>query len=440
MRFFFRSYGLLIVIVALIILRFVILPFSPPGFYVDEAATGAHVVAMLTHSTDAHGVVWPLFSASLGGGYTTPIYLYPLTAWAALFGDGELSLRAFSQFVTIAAVIILGVALRWWVGKKYAAVAVIVGLILPWSWLQGSLAWDPAMVPLFVSLSFLTFSWLIFSDSRKLRIAGYTLLPLSLLALAYVYPPCRVSAPLLFIVAYGFLLWQKRISWRNCLITCIGAAIIAIPLALFMFQPDALERSRQLSVFYQHSIIEGIGQFFINLTLLVNPLFLFVTGDPNIRHSTGVQGMLGVAALFPILALIVFAFLHRHAITKKALFGRKRQLLLLVALVGWLASLVGSALTNESQPHSLRATAAWPFIVILITLGWTVLAQFKRRKALQLALGLAVIGTIAYAADLAVYYPTRAASGFDVSTRDAIYVHQPALNYPDLALQYYRTK
>lgn len=440
MRLFFRSYGLLIIIVALIVLRFVILPFSPPGFYVDEAATGAHVVAMFTHGTDAHGIAWPLFSASLGGGYTTPVYLYPLTAWAVLFGDSELSLRTFSQFVTIAAVIILGVALRWWVGKKYAAVAVIIGLVLPWGWLQGSLAWDPAMVPLFVTLGFLAFSWLLLSDVRKLHIAAYILLPLSFLALAYVYPPCRVSAPLLFIAAYGFLLWQKRISRRNCLVTCVGAAAIAIPLALFMFQPDALERSRQLSVFYQHSLIEGIGQFFVNLFLLMNPFFLFVTGDPNIRHSTGMQGMLGVAALLPIVALIVFAFLHRHAITKKALFGRKRQLLALVALVGWLASLVGSALTNESQPHSLRATAAWPFIVILITLGWTVIARQKRKWVLQLALSLLVVGTLTYVADLTFYYPSRAAGGFDVSTRDAIYAHQPTPRYPGLALQYYQTK
>jgi len=440
MRHFFRSYGLLIFITALIVLRFIILPLSPPGFYVDEAATGAHVVAMLAHGTDAHGNAWPLFSASLGGGYTTPVYLYPLTAWAALFGDGELSLRAFSQFVTITAVVILGVALRWWVDKKYAAVTVIVGLMLPWSWLQGSLAWDPAMVPLFVALSFLGFSWLFFDTSRKLRIIGHALLPLSLLSLAYVYPPCRVSAPLLFIAAYGFLLWQKRISWRNCLITCAGAAIIALPLALFMFQPDALERSQQLSVFYQHSITEGIGQFIINLSLLVNPLFLFVTGDPNIRHSTGIQGMLGIGALLPLAVLVVFAFLRRHTITKKALFERKRQLLALIALVGWLVSLIGSALTNESQPHSLRATAAWPFIVILITLGWTVLAQQRRKWVLQLALGLAAISTLAYAADLAIYYPSRAADSFDVPARDAIYSHQPTPNYPDLALHYYRTK
>ncbi len=434
-----RAYWLPIVIVLLILLRFVLLLITPPGFYVDEAATGAHVVAMLKHGTDAHGTAWPLFSASLGGGYTTPVYLYPLTAWAAIFGTSEVSLRAFSQFVTIAAILILGVTTRLWLGKKQALIALVAGLILPWNWLQGSLAWDPVLVPLCVAAAFLGFSLLFLESSKKARMAGYVLLPFSLLALAYVYPPCRVTAPLLFAVAYIFLLWQKRISLRNVSITCAVSALIAIPLAIFMFQPEALERSQQLSVFYHHGIVSGLVQLVINIGLLINPFLLFITGDPNIRHSTGLQGILGIAALLPLCALAIYAWRRRASVTMSTLHLHKRQLLVVIALIGWLSALIGSALTNESQPHSLRATAAWPFIIILVTLGWEVLRNTQKTWLLRTAIGVAIVATMFYVADLAFFYPARAASGFDVTVRQAIYSKQQ-VSYPDLALQYYRNK
>src|SRR5680860_979184 len=79
------STGLVIVIFMLVLMRVFILPLSPPGFYIDEAASGAHVVAMVTNYTNAHGQAWPLFSQSLGGGFTTPIYLYPLSIWAVSY-------------------------------------------------------------------------------------------------------------------------------------------------------------------------------------------------------------------------------------------------------------------------------------------------------------------------------------------------------------------
>jgi hypothetical protein len=294
---------LLALVIALIVIHVIILPFSPPGFYIDEAATGAHVVAMIQHGTDAHGQAWPFFSSSLGGGYTTPVYLYPLTVWAMIFGASETALRYFSELVTITSVIVLALGVRYWFKKRGALITAIVGLALPWGWLQGSLAWDPVMVPLFISLSFFAFSCLLFSTSRPTKLLATFILPISLIALAYAYPPARVTAPLLYVTYYAILVYKKAISLRTIILTIIGSCAISLPLMLFILTPEALSRASSLSVFSHTSLFGAIIQFVANLFILINPIFLFFVGDFNMRHSTVVQGMLGLASLPAALAL-----------------------------------------------------------------------------------------------------------------------------------------
>ena len=425
-------------VIILIGLHIVLLPFSPPGFFVDEAATGAHVVSMIAHGTNAHGESWPLFSASLGGGYTTPIYLYPLSAWAAIFGTSELALRSFSVTMTLLSILLIGYTVRLWLGVRAGATATIVGLILPWAWVQGSLAWDPALVPLLTALTAWAFSILYLTESpSRWRVVGHIVLPFSLVGLAYLYPPMRVSAPLLFIGAYGLLWYRRFISLRTVIIACVVAAVISLPLAQFILQPDALERSRELSVFHDTSIIGGIWQTFCNFGAMLNPVFLFVTGDPNLRHATGIQGMLGVAALLPFIVLIArFANQWR---TKRSI-PQTHRTLLTVATFGVITCLLGSALTNEGQPHSLRATAAWVFFVILITLGWHYIATYKRRSLFYGSLVIAVIATLFYIGDFYIGYPHRSANSFDVPERTIITSGHTITDYPSMAQQYYRER
>lgn len=409
--------------------------FSPPGFFVDEAATGAHVRAMLQHGANAHGETWPLFSASLGGGYTTPIYLYPLVAWSFIFGTSEVALRLFSQIATLAAIGILAWSIRYWVSKKAAFIAAVVALALPWGWLQGSLAWDPALVPLFVAASFFCFTLLLFATRRWVRIVSTIGLPVFLVGLAYLYPPCRITAPLLYLLFYGVLLYKKSLSWWVVIACSLGAAVIAIPLALFMIEPASLERSQALSVFAGVPIPVGIAQALSNMWLLVNPVFLFLTGDANLRHATGIQGMLGFGAIIPLLTTLFIAVKH-WAEQKKP---TRLSLLALIAGGGFLAALIGSALTNEGQPHSLRASAAWPFLVIFISLGWLVLVRHATQKVIITAMTLFIVGTSFYALDLAVFYPARAASSFDTAVRAQI-KRGELPDYPSLALDYYKSR
>lgn len=432
--------SLIVIIIIVVILRIALVLFSPPGFFLDEAATGAHVVAMLHQGTNAHGIPWPLFSESLGGGYTTPIYLYPLVGWAAIFGTSELALRYFSVIFTLLAIGLMAAAMNKWFGRREALITAAAMLALPWGWLQGSLAWDPALVPFFVGLAFLSFTLLYHSSKSFDRTLAYGLFPLSLIGLAYLYPPLRVTAPLLFIAGYAVLLRHKQIDLRTIAVTCLIAAIVSLPLLQFMLQPAALGRTSALSVFHDTSVFGGLWLVIVNMLGLINPFFLFVNGDPNLRHATGIQGMLGAAAIIPLVVLATRCIraAWKRQITK--VFDPTTILLISIGIFGIIASLLGSALTNESQPHSLRATAAWPFAIILIVIGWRIILAHRSKLLRYSAIAVFVVATIGYAVDLAFFYPTRAAGSFDVPQREAIYHHQSTPGYPDMARQYYETR
>lgn len=432
---------LLTVILTIIALRIVLLSFTPPGFYLDEAASGAHVVSMLQNGTNAHGEARPLYSASLGGGYTTPIYLYPLTAWSFLFGVSEYSLRAFSLFATVAAAALIALTVRLWLGNKAALIAALTSLVLPWGWIQGSLAWDPALVPLFVAASLFCLSIALKAPTTRRRMIAAATSGLSLIALAYLYPPCRVTAPLLLTLYYGMLLYQKKISIKFSLIAAGIFALLCVPLLQFMLQPEALERSAELSVFHGTDIVHGIWQAIVNFALMLSPIFLFITGDNNLRHATGSQGMLGLAAAPAIIALL---YMGVRLLRDYKRTGRQpltqTQWLVLISIAGVGFSLLGSALTAEGQPHSLRATAAWPFFAILVTIGWVHIITKLSRPVRVALVTFAAIATVVYVFDLTVYYPARSADSFDVSSRQLINNGQKLTDYPALSLFYYDHK
>jgi hypothetical protein len=429
-------------IITLVVVRLALLPHTPPGFYVDEAAGAAHAKAMLENGTNAHGGSWPLFSESLGGGYTTPVYLYPLTEWARIFGLSETSLRYFSQMMTLAAIGLLAVGARYWLGTRFALTLAVVGLALPWGWLQGSLAWDPALVPFLISLAFLSFSVLLYSARPQHRWLAAAGLPLALVGLAYLYPPCRATVPLLALGFYGLLLRRRVIPPWWVGVSVVVTAALALPLLNFLDTPEARSRSAMLSVYTNASAWDGTMHVLSNFRQLLSPVFLFLEGDPNLRHSTGRQGMLGMASAIPALVLLAYTahlllrwWHRRDTRTREPL--QPASLLIVVALGGAAAGLLGSALTYEGQPHSLRGCAAWPFLAILLAIGWTVLLRSVGRDVTVLVLAAFVLSTAAYALDLATGYRDRSAIWFDVPAREQL-TRGDLGNYPEPAVSYYR--
>ena len=414
--------AVLFIAAALIVLRFGLLLHATNPLYIDEIGSAVHASSLLATGHDFAGQAWPLMSKSFGGGYTTGVYLYPLTAWASIFGDSAQALRAFSEFVTVLAIIILAWAGGVWHGKRLAAIMLLVGLTLPWNWVGGTMAWDPAITPLLIALGFLFFSLLArrsySTQNQILLLVGLTV---SFVLAAYSYPPTRVTAPLLLIGALIFLLHVTKIKRSHIAVPVATGAIASLPLLLFLLSPGALGRSSEVSAFHD-SFLAGVWQTIVHFSYLLSPRTLFITGDPNLRHSTLVAGMLGFASVIAIVYAIFRFFRHKKSRTFRQLF--------VISCVGIVAGLLGSALTSDPY-HYLRAVAAWPFFVLLISLGWEQIVLHARPAVKYLSLSLAVLGAVFFMLDFALWYPSRSADCFQV---------WPANDYEQAAIDYYTSQ
>ena len=401
---FIRQYWFWMVVLLCVALRFVVLACVPQTPYIDEVASIAQVRSLHEFGRDIHGTSLPLSTESFGGGYSTAPYLYPLVVWTTLFGTSVYAVRAFSVVVTLAAIGLIAYSLKLWGGKKLGAIGLLVGLTLPWPWIGGNLAWDTVLPPLYIGGAFLCFSLIVrATSSTRQRILLSTIMTVLLVTTAWIYPPCRAVCPLLFVGALVYLYMQRQLSLRQVVTPITVAVLASMPLVLSMMEPAVMARSTSLSIFHNQSLLAAAGQFIANIARLLNPVTLFATGDANLRHSTGLFGMLGLASLPAAIILLWKAC--RHHLAKDA-----RQLCL-IGVYGVICGLIGSALTNEGSPHYLRAVAAWPFFVVLLSVGWLQVLALPKRYCF-IIVGFAGLVIIAYIVSLILLYPNAAAGSF----------------------------
>lgn len=297
-------------------------------------------------------------------GFSSLPFLAPATAWAFFFGTSVVSLRVFVAIIVTLAVILLAHTIAMWYKKsrKVFLLAAVVGLTIPWLFLQGILFWDTSFAPVAFIVAFYAFTKLKFAG-KKPKVFHQILFPLSLISAAYLYLPSTIPAAGLYFAAIIYLKRKDILKWKNVIINLAMSVIMILPFMIFFLTfPDANTRSGELSVFYQTDVFTGLRYLFQNILKLISPVFLFVMGDHSKQHSIGAFGMLGIGAMLPVIWSIYYRI--------KNYFTKNEKLLFVIALLGIGMATFSSALTHpDAQPHSLRANAAAPFYIVLIVLG-----------------------------------------------------------------------
>jgi hypothetical protein len=154
--------------------------------------------------------------------------------------------------------------------------------------------------------------------------------------------------------------------------------------------------------------------------------FLFTHGDDNLRHNTGFGGMLLITTAPAIVAGMVVCARHW------------REPLPRLVLIGVLTAPLPAALTLEGTPHSLRAAAMLPFLLVAAIYGWATLVHLlTARRILGVALAAAAaVETGGYLYDAYTQWPARAVTWFDAGEGDALVrAHQLAAGHPVIVSQ-----
>ncbi len=430
-------------------LRFVGLESSPPGFFMDEAAGAAQIICVRQSGANAFGTPWPSFSPVLGGGFLTPPYLYSAMAWTAIFGDSVAAFRSIAALfgvLTVAGVFVLAQAL--WQRREVSWLAALCASLSPWGFLFSRIAWDTALAPgLFV--------WglgLLLRESRRPRLSAG--LGGILVALAgYAYPPLRAQAVL---TVPFFVLFAHRRSRPPAAIATFAITLILaiIPLARLTLSGELQGRFHTLSIFNER-FLSRFGGFSVPLVTLVflrnlavsfSPVYLFWSGDRNLRHSTQAVGQWGALEILGVV-IAVGMLLARRRLWR----NRDEALSLGLIVVAYVFAIVPAALTWESNPHASRSIGAYPFIALFAGFALArAIDMWPRLPAAILAVALVFAGW--YFWDLFTRYPERSAAWFDapvverahaVSKTGSAADYERALRsidpgYPDLAILYFK--
>ena len=349
--------------------RLLFLQISPPGFYFDESAGAAHIVCLAQQGADAYGTPWPFFSPVLAAGTSTPPFLYLGAMWTKLFGFSIVSFRSYVAFFSVLAILFLFLLVRAKLNIEAAVLASLCAAFSPPLFQFSRISWDPALIPFFLFSALYFF--ICYSSAFAALASG-----LLLAAAMYTYPCQRAQIPLLLLP----LIWtgmrinpQRKHALFNS-VFLISLVFFSLPLLSLSLVYSFMQRAAALSIINAHNDpISIISIFWRNYLAHFRADYLFLSGDQNLRHSTGFVGELSwmdclALVSVPVIILrwcyLTFISKIENSSTMQAVWGW----LLCLSLAGFFSGIAPAALTIESLPHALRSIGAWPFLALLSSL------------------------------------------------------------------------
>lgn len=351
-----------------VLTRFALLSDVPAGFYLDEAAGAANAICVAERGISERGERLPLFFPVFPetGTFHTAPYIYSAAAWTRVAGTSIASFRAHVGVWSV--VFICGVAAVGWrfSGRSGAIHCALAAAVSPWAFHYARVAWDPPLMPALLA-------WAVFFATSSSRI-GTLLSSLFFAGAMYAYPTARLHVPLVMLLLALFTVRTKAraVAWLGVLLL---TSILVAPLLVATLDGSLGARFDYVGItnpewlegmFGERSAAAIVRGFLRTLSMHLDPRFLFIEGDRNLRHGTGMVGIFSWLDLTAIVAAItMIALRHLRASERWIPFTT------LCALSGFAIS----ALTWEGAPHATRSLGALPFVVMFTGLS---LARFAR--------------------------------------------------------------
>lgn len=385
---------MMLVAVLALALRLVGLNDAPPGFHVDEMIAGANIVCLVETGADAQGETWPLNAVwvSPSGAVVYPAsLLYPGVVWVNVVGNSVASLRAFGVLASIALVVATAAVAGNFFGRQGFAWALLIGAVMPWTWDLGrtflAAGGMVGRTALMVAVYLLTRD----RATRPVRalpaaIAGFGF------ATALGYNGSRGIAVVIGLLLVIPLVRRGLLQMQALGAMVVGGTLGALPVLSLLGGNQLLSRTSAVSILNAEWLEEtgtsgtfGVAAAFVrHLALHLSPSFLFINGDNQLRHNSGITGQLGWLELLLTLLIPVAIWMAWRSASRTVPASYLRMV-----GVGVFLGLATAALTTESLPHANRSLTAAPFIVLGLTAVAVVVAQhWKLLPALAVAVSV----------------------------------------------------
>lgn len=356
----------------------------PISLFGDEIDVGYHAWALISTGKDYLGNVFPTYIQSLAE-WRTPLLSYFIAPFIGLLGPNPFALR-----LPVALLGVLNVYLIYLLTNrlfnnktlpvfgskiKLATISALILAITPWHLHLSRIAIDSTLL-----LSLLlsgTYFFLRALNSEKFYILSAICFSLTF----YTYATANIFTPLLLLSL--LVIYKKKITLKKTYKALIVAFIVCLPIGYHLLFGQAAGRFNSISLFadkeityqiinqrvqpwvksplierlFENKVTAYSTAWLNNYLTAFSPQFLFISGDPNYRHSINTHGELLLITL-PLLLFGLF-FLFKN-------FKQKENKLLFIWL---LLSVLPSSLTRDGAAHVIRLSLMIPTLTIISALG-----------------------------------------------------------------------
>lgn len=314
----------------------------PSSVYWDEASIGYNAYSIVQTGKDEWGDFFPIHFRAFGE-FKLPVYIYATVPFVKIFSLNEFSIRAPAVLFSLGVVII-----TFFLAKRLSG-NVNMGLwssffitISPWFFIISRTGYEVT-----AGLMFYLLGIYIFLNPQK---RWYILLStLSFILSIYSYNSFRAIVPLTIAV----LLLFQRIPLKEMLRKQKVAVLLSLTLMILSVLPIYRLYKYDSGAGRLQTVGSSIQSIIPNYLSHFNPVFLFLTGDKNLRSQQGNFGQLTFLDTILLPAGLLYIF-------------KKTNLWILLPLI--LISPIPAAITKES-PHALRSLSLVPFLSIVSALG-----------------------------------------------------------------------
>lgn len=347
---------------------------NPVSLYWDEASIGYEAYSVVSTGKDMHGNHW--FQAIFPGygDYKAPVYIW-LTALALkILPIGQMAVRVTSVVSgSLSLIVVYFLAKEIFVGKKSNKIALwsMAGAsFLPWHIHFSRVGFEANLGLFFIGLALLMLlmgrrkKWLILLSSIFGVIGVY-----SYFSVRIVFPLMVLSTVLIY-----FKQFKNSFGYIFLSIALFLSLMIPLTKSTFYDPSNQIRMSTENILNYDQEVIysnylrqDDGGQlwariihhrylyiakeFTLNLFDHLSPRYLFISGDPNLRHGSGIMGL-----MLPSYVIIFFLGIFS--------LGKNRKQLTLIML-WWLISLIPASIPEET-PHALRSlNGVIPMVMVL---------------------------------------------------------------------------
>ncbi|MDR7550173.1 MAG: glycosyltransferase family 39 protein, partial [Armatimonadota bacterium] len=382
---------------------------NPPGLGGDELGNVVPFLSIVRTGRDLDGRLLPMTFHRI----TRRPPIYGLLALPVVLVRGR---DAVSVRLPAVALGVAGLLLLWPLGDRLlglrwvGATAAFVMAATPWHIHFSRMGWEPATIIPLLSLALLL--WVRAVEDGRPQAVGLAAGALGLTV--YGYKVFEVLAPLWLAVLLA--LYRRRLTPRAAASGVAVFALVMLPYAgTVAADPRMLQWPARIFTFSDGVNAHTLATFAQNYLAHLSPGFLFVSGDPNLRHHAPGTGQL----FWWMLPLVVLGFVE---------LGWRRDLPHRGLLAAWLLIFpLGGALTNDGVPHATRTLLGLPALCLVIGLGILRVASFVRILRWQFAGGALVAAVLAVAAAAEgvrfakaeyLHYPQVAGWWFDYGFRE----------------------